>query len=48
MDGYVDALELTVIALGALLVISLCFIGLTRGLQWLASLRKKDEDEDSQ
>lgn len=48
MEGYVGALELTVIALGALLVISLCFIGLTRGLQWLASLGKKGEDEDSQ
>lgn len=44
MDGYIDALELTVIALGALLVISLCFIGLTRGLQWLARPGKKEEE----
>ena len=44
MDGYTDALELTVIALGALLVISLCFLGLTRGLQWLARAGKKEEE----
>jgi pyruvate carboxylase subunit B len=44
LDGYIDALELTVIALGALLVISLCFIGLTRGLQWLARPGKKEEE----
>ena len=44
MDGYIDALELTVIALGALLVISICFIGLTRGLQWLARPGKKEEE----
>ncbi len=44
MDGYIDALELTVIALGALLVISLFFIGLTRGLQWLARAGKKEEE----
>lgn len=44
MDGYIDALELTVIALGALLVISVCFIGLTRGLQWLARPGKKEEE----
>ncbi len=44
MDGYTDALELTVIALGALLVISICFIGLTRGLQWLARPGKKEEE----
>jgi len=43
LNGYIDALELTVIALGALLLISLCFIGLTRGLQWLVSLRKGKE-----
>jgi biotin carboxyl carrier protein len=42
LDGYTDALELTVIALGALLVISLCFLGLTRGLQWMMSLGKKE------
>jgi len=44
LDGYTDALELTVIALGALLVISICFIGLTRGLQWLARPGKKEEE----
>lgn len=44
MDGYTDALELTVIALGALLVISICFVGLTRGLQWLARPGKKEEE----
>jgi biotin carboxyl carrier protein len=43
LDGYTDALELTVIALGALLVISVCFVGLTRGLQWMISLGKKEE-----
>lgn len=47
MEGYVGALELTVIALGTLLLISLCFIGLTRGIQWVASLGKKAEEEDS-
>ena len=44
MDGYTDALELTVIALGALLVISFCFVGLSRGLQWLARPGKKEEE----
>jgi len=44
LDGYTDALELTVIALGALLVISICFVGLTRGLQWLARPGKKEEE----
>ena len=47
LEGYVGALELTVIALGTLLLISLCFIGLTRGIQWVASLGKKVEEEDS-
>lgn len=42
MDDYIYALQLTVIALGALLFISLCFVGLTRGLQWLASMGKKE------
>jgi len=37
MQGYMGALELTVIALGALLIISFCFVGLTRALQWLAA-----------
>jgi biotin carboxyl carrier protein len=37
MDGYMGALELTVIALGALLLISFCFMGLTHALQWLAA-----------
>ena len=40
MDGYMGALELTVIALGALLLISFCFVGLTRVLQWLAAFSK--------
>jgi len=44
LDGYIDALELTVIALGALLVISICFIGLTHGLQWLARPGRKEEE----
>jgi len=48
LEGYIDALELTLIALAALLVISLCFIWLVRGLQWLASFGKKGEGEDSQ
>ena len=38
MEGYIDALELTVIALVALIVISFCFVGLSRGLQWMAGL----------
>jgi biotin carboxyl carrier protein len=42
LDSYTAALELTVIALGALLVISLCFLLLTRGLQWMMSLGKKE------
>lgn len=37
MEGYMGALELTVIALGALLIISFGFMGLTRALQWLAA-----------
>jgi len=37
MEGYTGALELTVIALGALLLISFGFMGLTRALQWLAA-----------
>ena len=44
MDGYTDALELTVIALGALLVISICFVGLSRGLQRLARSGKEEEE----
>lgn len=43
MDNYSAALELTVIALGALLVISLCFVGLARGLRWMMSLGDKEE-----
>lgn len=41
MEGYIDVLELTVIALGALLLISICFVGLTRGLQWGTGLGKR-------
>ena len=44
MDDYIYALQLTVIALGALLFISLCFVGLTRGLQWLAGMGRKEEE----
>jgi acetyl/propionyl-CoA carboxylase alpha subunit len=40
MDGYMGALELTVIALGALLLISFCFMLLTRALQWMAAFGK--------
>lgn len=40
------ALQLTVIALGALVLISLLFVGLGRGLQWLASFRSKDKDHE--
>ena len=36
-ETYSDALVITFIAIGALIVISLFFIGLTRGLAWLAS-----------
>lgn len=35
MESYADALQLTVIALGALLLVSFCFLGIIRGLQWL-------------
>lgn len=35
MESYADALQLTVIALGALLLVSFCFLGITRGLQLL-------------
>jgi biotin carboxyl carrier protein len=41
MVGYMGALELTVIALGALLLISLCFMGLTRALQWLSAFSSR-------
>jgi biotin carboxyl carrier protein len=44
LDDYIYALQLTVIALGALLFISLCFVGLTRGLQWLAGMGRKEEE----
>ena len=37
------ALQLTVIALGALLFISLLFIVLTRGLAWLASIVSREK-----
>ena len=43
MDDYIYALQLTVIALGALLLISFCFLGLIRGLQWLAGKGSKEE-----
>jgi biotin carboxyl carrier protein len=44
LDDYIYALQLTVISLGALLLISICFIGLTRGLQWLAGMGRKEEE----
>jgi biotin carboxyl carrier protein len=44
VDDYIYALQLTVIALGALLVISFCFVGLTRGLQWLSGIGRKGEE----
>jgi biotin carboxyl carrier protein len=44
LNDYIYALQLTVIALGALLFISFCFVGLTRGLQWLASMGKNEEE----
>jgi hypothetical protein len=34
LESYADALQLTVIALGVLLLVSFCFVGVTRGLQW--------------
>lgn len=34
MESYADALQLTVIALGALLIVSFCFIAVIRGIQW--------------
>ena len=40
-EAYSDALVITFIAIGALIVISLFFIGLTRGLAWLASRGNK-------
>ncbi len=39
---YSDALVITFIAVGALIVISLFFIGLTRGLEWLARRSVKE------
>ena len=54
MESYADALQLTVIALGALLLVSFCFIGVTRGLQWFiefgdrrgGSGRREDIEKD--
>lgn len=34
LESYADALQLTVIALGALLIVSFCFIAVIRGIQW--------------
>jgi biotin carboxyl carrier protein len=44
LSSYIDALELMGIALGALLVVSICFVGLSFGLQWLARPRKKEKE----
>ncbi len=41
MEGYIDALQLTVIALMALLLISFCFVGLSRGLTWGAGAGRR-------
>jgi hypothetical protein len=41
MEGYIDALQLTVIALLALLLISFCFVGLSRGLEWGARIGRR-------
>ena len=45
MEDYVLALEITVIALVTLMLISFCFIGLSRALQWLANAGKKNKGE---
>jgi biotin carboxyl carrier protein len=44
VDDYIYALQLTAIALGALLFISFCFVGLTWGLQWLAGKGREEEE----
>jgi hypothetical protein len=41
MEGYIDALQLTVIALMALLLISFCFVGLSWGLKWGAGVGRR-------
>ena len=41
MEGYIDALQLTVIALVALLLISFFFVGLSQGLKWGASVGRR-------
>jgi len=43
LEGYIDALELTGIAIGFLLLISLCFILLTLSLHRLARLGRKEK-----
>jgi biotin carboxyl carrier protein len=43
LESYGDALELTLIALGVLLLISICFVGLTYGLKWLTRFGKAEE-----
>jgi len=34
LESYIDALQLTVIALAALLIVSVCFVGVIRAVQW--------------
>lgn len=43
-EAYSDALVITILALGALIVISFFFIGLTRCLGWLARRSVKEEE----
>ena len=48
MDDMGFAGELTVVALGALLIISFLFIGITRFLDWLARRTSKEEAETAE
>ena len=48
MDDMGFAGQLTVVALGALMVISFLFIGLTRFLDWLARRTSKEEVETAE
>ena len=43
-EAYSDALVITIVALGALIVISFFFIGLTRGLEWLSRRGVKEAE----
>ena len=48
MDDMGFAAQLTVVALGALIVISFFFIGLTRFLDWLARRTSKEKAETAE